>query len=55
MIRLESVVMKNFRGIREGQLHGLTDVNLLIGRNNSGKTTIVEAIMRALKAAPYGQ
>jgi len=29
-------------------VQGLTDVNVLVGRNNSGKTTVVEAIMRLL-------
>jgi energy-coupling factor transporter ATP-binding protein EcfA2 len=46
MIRLQSVHISRFRGIREGGVPGLADVNLLIGRNNSGKTTVVEAIMR---------
>jgi len=48
MIRLHSLTISRFRGIREGGVRGLTDVNLLIGRNNSGKTTIVEALMRLL-------
>lgn len=47
MLRLESLSIKNFRGIREGQIDGLADVNVLVGRNNSGKTTVVEAITRA--------
>lgn len=46
MVRLHTLEMSWFRGIREGSLSGLTDVNLLIGRNNSGKTSIAEAIYR---------
>lgn len=47
MIRLRSLSISNFRGIQEGKIDGLTDVNVLVGRNNSGKTTVVEAITRA--------
>jgi hypothetical protein len=47
MIRLRSLTIRNFRGIREGSLDGFADVNVLVGRNNSGKTTVVEAITRA--------
>ena len=55
MIRLHSLRISHFRGIREGTLDGLTDVNVLVGRNNSGKTTVVEAIMRVLKTGPQAQ
>lgn len=44
MVRLESVQISRFRGIREGTVDGFADVNLLIGRNNSGKSTVAEAI-----------
>ncbi|HVC94342.1 MAG TPA: AAA family ATPase [Pirellulales bacterium] len=47
MIRIRSLSIKNFRGVREGRIDGFTDVNVLVGRNNSGKTTVVEAITRA--------
>ncbi len=46
MIRLHSLTMNRFRGVREGTIEGFADVNLLIGRNNSGKTTIGEAVTR---------
>jgi predicted ATPase len=48
MIRLHSLRISRFRGVREGSLQGLADVNLLVGRNNSGKTTVAEAVMRVL-------
>ena len=44
MILLQSLKIENFRGIREGEIAGLTEVNILIGRNNSGKTTLIEAM-----------
>jgi hypothetical protein len=43
---LDAVEIRGFRGIREGTLEGLADVNVLVGRNNSGKTTVAEAISR---------
>jgi AAA15 family ATPase/GTPase len=42
---LEEVHIQNFRGISNLQLEELGQVNLLVGRNNSGKTTALEAIM----------
>src|SRR5919108_3834128 len=46
MVRLRSIKITRFRGIREGTVDNLADVNVLIGRNNSGKTSVAEAIMR---------
>jgi len=46
MIRMKSVHISRFRGIREGSVRDFADVNLLVGRNNSGKSTVVEAIHR---------
>jgi recombinational DNA repair ATPase RecF len=46
MMQLNSLNTRRFRGVLEGAVTGLTDVNVLIGRNNSGKTTIAEAITR---------
>jgi predicted ATPase len=53
MIRLQSISIECFRGIREGRIKGLTDVNLLVGRNNSGKTTVVESIQRVASQAGF--
>ena len=44
MTKLKSIKIQGFRGIREGEIKDFVDVNLLIGRNNSGKSTVVEAI-----------
>jgi AAA15 family ATPase/GTPase len=35
-----------FRGVRERAVREFADVNRLVGRNNSGKATVVEAIHR---------
>jgi energy-coupling factor transporter ATP-binding protein EcfA2 len=36
--------LENYRGFRHYELAGLARVNLLVGKNNSGKTSILEAI-----------
>jgi predicted ATPase len=41
---IESLRIRNLRGIRECSINGLTDVNVLIGRNGAGKSTVLEAI-----------
>ena len=41
---LDSISIKQFRGLRELQLEGLGRVNLFVGANNSGKTSVLEAI-----------
>jgi AAA15 family ATPase/GTPase len=51
MIRVKSVHISRFRCIRDGAVRDFADVNLLVGRNNSGKTTVVEAIHRVAIAA----
>jgi predicted ATPase len=41
---MDSIHIKNFRSLRELELEKLTRVNLLMGKNNSGKTSVLEAI-----------
>lgn len=41
---LKNLVIKNFRGLSSMKLNGLGRVNLLVGRNGSGKTSILEAV-----------
>lgn len=41
---LDSVLIKNFRSLHELNLEKLSRVNLLMGKNNSGKTSVLEAI-----------
>jgi len=40
----DSLHIKGFRAFQDLQLHGLGSVNLLVGTNNIGKTTALEAI-----------
>lgn len=51
MLRLNSLVIENFRGIQMGAIQDLAAVNILVGKNNSGKTTVLEAISRLMLRA----
>ena len=44
---LKSLYIRNFRGIKEAEIEELTDVNIFIGRNGVGKSSILEAIYLA--------
>lgn len=41
---LRSLYIRNLRGISSGNVDGLTDVNVFVGKNNSGKSTILDSI-----------
>jgi hypothetical protein len=41
---IEKLQIQNFRGFSELTLEGLKRVNLVVGRNNSGKTSLLQAI-----------
>jgi len=41
---LRRVNIENYRGFQSYRMEGLTTVNLLVGRNNSGKTALLEAV-----------
>ncbi|PZV11776.1 MAG: recombination protein F [Leptolyngbya sp.] len=44
MRKLESIHFHQFRGIRDLRLENLGQVNLLVGINNSGKTSVLEGL-----------
>jgi len=44
---VEEIYLKGFRGIAEGVLDSLTSINILVGPNNVGKSTILEALYLA--------
>jgi hypothetical protein len=44
---ITKVGIQNLRGIRAGELGGLTPVSVLVGPNNAGKSTCLEAIAMA--------
>lgn len=50
---VRAVRIKNFRGIAEGELDGLTGITVLVGRNNTGKSTVLEALYLAATGCDY--
>ncbi len=51
---IESFSIRNFRAFERVDLHDLKRVNIVVGRNATGKTALGEAIYLAASAAPYG-
>lgn len=41
---IKELYIKSFRGIRDLELSDLGEINILLGKNNSGKTSLLEAI-----------
>lgn len=41
---MKSLYIKNYKNLKELSLHSLAPVNLIVGRNNVGKSTLLEAI-----------
>ncbi|WP_214630796.1 AAA family ATPase [Paenibacillus agaridevorans] len=41
----ESMSVSSFRGTRDLSIHDLGDLNIIVGNNNSGKTSVLEALM----------
>ncbi|MDR0835057.1 MAG: AAA family ATPase, partial [Tannerella sp.] len=48
MITLDSIKIENFRGFDSLEIEGLSKINLFVGKNNSGKTSILEALFLLL-------
>lgn len=42
---IQSVQVRNFRGFIDGKLEDIGQVNVLVGRNNTGKTALLESIL----------
>lgn len=48
---LERLRVRNFRGLNDVTVDKLSRINLVTGRNNAGKTTLIEAILLLVGAA----
>ena len=44
LMRIRNLSIQDFRGFRRFEMEGLGRINLIVGTNNSGKTTVLEAI-----------
>jgi energy-coupling factor transporter ATP-binding protein EcfA2 len=49
---IRAISIKNLRGIREGRLEGFTNLVVLVGPNNSGKSTVLDALFVGASADP---
>ena len=47
-MKLQNITINNFRGIENLSLDDFGNINLLIGKNNVGKTSILESIFLIL-------
>lgn len=43
-VHFECVDIQSFRGLKQVEVSGLRDVNIIVGNNNSGKTSLMEAL-----------
>lgn len=50
---IKSIKLNDFRGVDKVEIKDFQKINILVGKNGSGKTTILEAIYLALK--PYAE
>lgn len=50
---LQKLHIKNFRAIKDTEIHFNKGLNILIGPNNSGKTTIIDALRICLSKSDY--
>ena len=41
---VDEIKIENFRGIRQGTLSALAPLSILVGPNNSGKSTVLESV-----------
>ena len=48
MKKIEWVQLKNFRNFSYLKIEGLGDVNVIVGKNNTGKSTFLEALFLSL-------
>lgn len=52
-VMLNEIVVEDFRHFKDFRIEGLASVNLIVGANNSGKTSFLEAVQR-LSGSPCG-
>ncbi len=43
-MQIESLVIRNFKSIREMRIEGIENALILVGKNNTGKTSVLDAI-----------
>ncbi|OGT59615.1 MAG: hypothetical protein A3E85_04670 [Gammaproteobacteria bacterium RIFCSPHIGHO2_12_FULL_45_12] len=53
-MNIKSVSIKNFKGIEDVKLNNCSPINILVGKNNAGKSSILHAIDMAVLALNLG-
>lgn len=53
-MRIQSIYVKNFKGLRNLKVENCTSINAFVGKNNSGKSSILHAIDIACLAISVG-
>ncbi len=48
---IKGIVIKNFRGVSEGKIDDFDKLNIFVGKNNCGKSTLLDAL--AVLISPY--
>ena len=43
-MQITSVHIRNFKSIREMEIHGIENALILVGKNNTGKTSVLDAV-----------
>ena len=43
-MQIESLVIRNFKSIREMRIEGIENALILVGQNNTGKTVVLDAL-----------
>ena len=54
-MKLENVIIKKFRSIEDGELAICGEFNVLIGKNNSGKSSVLSAINAFFNCVKNGE
>jgi len=49
---IETVKLRNYKGIKELKLSGLGHINIISGKNNSGKSSVMECLVTSTKTHP---
>ncbi len=52
-MHLKSIELRNFRGIRELSLELSSRINIIVGKNNAGKSSLIEAIALAASTPSF--
>lgn len=47
-MKLKSIKIENFRGIKKSEINDFTNINIIVGKNNAAKTSVLEAMFLSL-------